>query len=70
MSFDTRYPNRKDHRAPYYGSKAFDRSCRCNGGCPYCAGSRQFYLKRIHVATKLALKEMEILYNERIRNEH
>ena len=40
MSFDKDYPNRKDHRKPYYRSKRFDRSCRNHGSCPWCLGNR------------------------------
>lgn len=42
MSFDKKYPNRKDQRKPYYGSKACDRSCRPGGDCPYCAKNRLY----------------------------
>lgn len=31
----------KTIKREYTGSKAFDRSCRCNGGCSYCEGNRQ-----------------------------
>lgn len=41
MSFDKNYPNRKDKRKPYHGSKAFDRSCRTGGNCPWCEGNRR-----------------------------
>lgn len=41
MAFDKEYPKRKDHRRQYYGSKAFDRSCRSHGSCPWCAKGRQ-----------------------------
>jgi hypothetical protein len=40
MSFDKEYPNRKDRRKPYKGSKSFDSSCRPNGGCSWCYGNR------------------------------
>ena len=42
MSFDNRYPNRKDWRRPYTKSKRFDRSCRCHGGCPWCERNRKY----------------------------
>lgn len=54
MSFDNRYPNRKDHRQPYRGSKSFDRSCRNHGGCPYCEGNRTISRKRLKIAAKLS----------------
>lgn len=31
----------KEHRKPYYGTKVFDRSCRCHGGCEWCLENRQ-----------------------------
>jgi len=39
----------KEHRKPYRKAKAFDRSCRNHGSCPYCANGRQFkHRKAIH----------------------
>jgi hypothetical protein len=52
MSFDPEYENRKDHRKPYYDSRDFDRSCRSNGGCPWCKENR------LH-ANKLRAQEAE-----------
>jgi len=46
MAFDKDYPNRKDKRKPYYKSKAFDRTCRNGGSCPYCAEGRQHKNKK------------------------
>lgn len=40
MSFDHAYPNRKDWRRPYRGSKRFDSTCRNHGACSYCVGNR------------------------------
>jgi hypothetical protein len=51
MAFDNNYPNRKDKRQAYRKSKAFDRSCRNHGGCPYCEGNRLFTNKRREGAT-------------------
>jgi len=46
MSFDKHYPNRKDWRKPYRGSKRFDRTCRNHGSCSYCEANRTFNRKR------------------------
>jgi len=46
MGFDKEYPNRKDWRKPYRGSKAFDHSCRNKGGCGYCQNNRLYFDKR------------------------
>jgi hypothetical protein len=41
MGFDNDHPNRKDWRKAYRKSKVFDRSCRPNGGCPWCESNRR-----------------------------
>lgn len=46
MSFDANHPNRKDHRAPFYGSARFDPSCRHGGSCPRCIGNRTFNTRK------------------------
>jgi hypothetical protein len=46
MGFDKDYPNRKDKRKAYYGPKAVDRTCRNHGSCAYCAGGREYKVKR------------------------
>lgn len=56
MSFDKNYPNRKDWIKPYRGSKRFDRTCRCHGGCGYCEGNRLYTTKRDLLATDQQLK--------------
>lgn len=30
----------RTRKKPYTKSKRFDKSCRSNGGCPYCEGNR------------------------------
>jgi len=30
----------KEHRKPYYRSKAFDTTCRNHGSCPHCKNNR------------------------------
>ena len=53
MAFDKDYPNRKDKRRRYYGSEAFDASCRPHGSCPWCQGNREHK----HKKRKLTVKE-------------
>lgn len=58
MSFDNKdYPNRKDWIEPYRKSKAFDRSCRCHGGCPYCEENRNHKNKKKEISAKEQIKE-------------
>lgn len=50
----------KEKRKPYRGSKSIDKSCRNNGGCPYCEGNRTYKnLKKVQSAKQ---KEKEIYY--------
>ena len=48
MSLDKSIENGREHREPYRGSKAIDRTCRNHGGktkrrehgqCPWCKGN-------------------------------
>jgi len=32
----------RTYKKPYTKSKAFDKTCRCNGGCPYCRDNRKY----------------------------
>lgn len=40
MSFDKHMG--KEHRKPYRGGKAIDKTCRNHGGCPWCEGNRKY----------------------------
>jgi hypothetical protein len=47
MALDKAIESGREHRKIYYGSKAFDPSCRNHGGCNWCLGNRQHkYLKK------------------------
>jgi hypothetical protein len=41
MSMDKAIESGKEHRKPYHGAKAVDKTCRNHGGCPYCEGNRK-----------------------------
>ena len=41
MSLDKAIEHGKERRKPYYGSKAFDHTCRNHGGCPWCEENRK-----------------------------
>lgn len=60
MSFDNNYPNRKDHRKPYRKSKAYDRSCRNHGSCPWCLGNRQYSNKKRQSMAEISPSATEI----------
>lgn len=40
MSLDKAVQHGKEHRKPYYGSKAIDPTCRNHGSCDHCSRSR------------------------------
>jgi hypothetical protein len=46
MSMDKAIEHGKEHRKPYYGSKAVDVSCRCHGGCGWCLDNRLYKYKK------------------------
>lgn len=41
MSLDKAINSGKEHRKPYRKSKAFDKTCRNHGSCPYCESNRK-----------------------------
>ena len=41
MALDKAIKSGKEHRKPYRGSKAIDRTCRNHGGCDWCAENRK-----------------------------
>ena len=45
MALDKAIATGKEHRKPYKGSKAVDKTCRNHGSCPYCKNNR-LYSKR------------------------
>lgn len=48
MSMNKAIKYGKEHRKPYYGSKAIDRTCRNHGGCTWCEENRMYKnIKRI-----------------------
>lgn len=46
MSFDKAILHGKEHRKPYRGGKAVDKTCRNHGGCPACLENRIHKYKR------------------------
>lgn len=46
MSLDKAIKHGKEKRKPYRGAKAFDRTCRNHGTCPFCQGKVKYKLKK------------------------
>lgn len=40
MALDKAVEHGKEHRKPYRGAKAVDRTCRNHGGCDWCKENR------------------------------
>lgn len=58
MALDKAIQHEKEHRKPYFGSKAIDKTCRNHGGCPWCEENRKYKnIKRLKKALD-KLKEM------------
>lgn len=47
----------KEHRKPFFGSKAFDCTCRNHGACKYCENNRTNNLRKKMLAAKLQIEE-------------
>lgn len=46
MSLDKAIKHGKEHRKPYYKTKAIDPSCRNHGSCEVCKGNRLYKFKK------------------------
>lgn len=57
MSLDKAIKHGKEKRKPYYGSKAFDRTCRNHQGCQRCESNRLIQRTRQDRAALAALRE-------------
>lgn len=61
MALDKAIEKGTEHRKPYTGSKAIDRTCRNNCGCEWCAENRR--IKYIRKEQKMLDRMKEWLYN-------
>lgn len=57
MSLDKAIKHGKEHRKKYFGSKAFDGTCRNHGSCEHCRENRLYARKKSEQAAEL--KEAE-----------
>lgn len=46
MSLDKAIHHGKEHRKPYTGAKAVDKTCRNHGSCVYCRNNRLYRYKK------------------------
>ena len=59
MSLDKAIEFGKERRKQYRKSKAFDRTCRNNGKCPWCEGNRTYQARKEHKRIQSLEKEEE-----------
>jgi hypothetical protein len=56
MSLDKSIKSGKEHRKPYYGSKAFDPSCRTKR-CPFCRSNKTYKIRKNQIRQKQLQQE-------------
>ena len=61
MSLDKAIQHGKEHRCPYTGAKAIDRTCRNHGIYEWCHGNRQYASRK----KAESMKEMEREWNDK-----
>ena len=57
MSLNKAIEHNKEHRKPYIGGKAIDKSCRNHGGCEWCEGNRKHKYKKKEIACEQDIEE-------------
>ena len=59
MSLDKAIEHGKEHRKPYTGSKAIDKSCRNHGSCGWCKENRLYSSLKAEEAMKERERDSE-----------
>lgn len=59
MSYNQAVAHGKEKREKYCGSKAFDKTCRNHGSCPYCRSNRLHSFKKRDDEMKQRLRELK-----------
>ena len=57
MSLNKAIDHGKEHRRPYKGAKAIDRTCRNHGSCEWCQGNRHYANQKKAQTAENKLKE-------------
>lgn len=60
MSLDKSITHGKEHRKPYRGAKAIDRTCRNHGSCEWCKGNRMHRNDKRQLRRVQELEEYEM----------
>ena len=68
MSMDKAIIHGKEHRKPYHGAKAVDKTCRNHGSCEHCAAGRMHkYLRQMPAQDKEAVQDL-MAFKARYKN--
>ena len=67
MSLDKAIEHGHEHRRPYTGAKAIDKTCRNHGGCDWCRGNRTHKYKK---KEERANREIESFYKQSTEEEN
>jgi hypothetical protein len=63
MSLEKAIKYGKEHRKQYYGSKSFDKTCRCGKSnpnpCPWCLSDKKINFSRLVERVKLESTQYE-----------
>lgn len=59
MSLNKAIEHKKEHRKPYTGSKAIDKTCRNHGGCEWCEENRKHKYEKREEAMRDRIAEYE-----------
>lgn len=59
MSLDKTIQSGKEHRRPYRGAKAIDRTCRNHGSCEWCHGNRIHKNDKRELAAEQEMREYD-----------
>lgn len=59
MSLNKAIQHKKEHRRPYYGTKAIDATCRNHGSDDWAKANRLYGATRSKAAAESAIREYE-----------
>jgi hypothetical protein len=60
MGLDKAIMYGKEKRKPYYGSKAFDCTCRNHGSCSYCLSNRLYQYNKAKLSSDQRLDDYKL----------
>lgn len=68
MALDKSIEHGKEHRKPYHGAKAVDKTCRNHGSCEHCAAGRRHKFLRQMPAQDIDAITSIVRFKERYKS--